>query len=171
MASNGPHSNPANSINGSSSNGPTHGPVKSMPSALRHHHRMVNNSPTDGVISAPSSSSAPVIDSNSPLGDIPSGGQSNDTSNSDNRSVSSLIVNGSSQNCPLRSSPSSSTQYSSSNNNSRQISKLKRLLSTLHQFVADTSSDMGDRVHSLIIGLVVSFCSSLFETNAKSIRS
>lgn len=40
--------------------------------------------------------------------------------------------------------------------NVRQISKLKRFLTTLHQFACDISSDVGQRVHALVTGLVVS---------------
>lgn len=38
----------------------------------------------------------------------------------------------------------------------RQISKLKRFLTTLHQFSCDISPDVGERVHALVTGLVVS---------------
>lgn len=159
MASNGPHSNPVNGINGSSSNGSTHVPGKQgMSTVHHHHHRRVTSSPADGVSSTPPGPSMPVIDQNTSMVNGPSGGQSSENSNANNCPAPPLIVNGSNQNANLRSPPSSSssTQYGSSSNNSRQISKLKRLLSTLHQFVAETSSEMGDRVHSLIIGLVVS---------------
>ncbi|XP_074601902.1 uncharacterized protein LOC141855684 [Brevipalpus obovatus] len=160
MASNGPHSNPVNGINESTSNGSTHVPGKQgMSTVHHHHHRRVTNSPADGVSSTPPGPSMPVIDSNTSMGNSPSGGQSNENSNVNNCPAPPLIVNGSNSNANLRPSlspsSSSSTQYGSSSNNSRQISKLKRLLSTLHQFVAETSSEMGDRVHSLIIGLVV----------------
>ncbi len=37
----------------------------------------------------------------------------------------------------------------------RQISKLKRFLTTLFQFANDISVDVGERVRALIIGLVV----------------
>ncbi|XP_074601342.1 protein CBFA2T2-like [Brevipalpus obovatus] len=127
-----------------------------MSTVHHHHHRRVTNSPADGVSSTPPGPSMPVIDSNTSMGNSPSGGQSNENSNVNNCPAPPLIVNGSNSNANLRSSPSSSSskQYGSSINNSRQISKLKRLLSTLHQFVAETSSEMGDRVQSLIIGLV-----------------
>ncbi|XP_074601906.1 protein CBFA2T1-like isoform X2 [Brevipalpus obovatus] len=159
MASNGPHSNPVNGINESTSNGSTHVPGKQgMSTVHHHHHRRLTNSPADGVSSTPPGPSMPVIDSNTSMGNSPSGGQSNENSNVNNCPAPPLIVNGSNSNANLRPSlspsSSSSTQYGSSSNNSRQISKLKRLLSTLHQFVAETSSEMGDRVHSLIIGLV-----------------
>lgn len=38
----------------------------------------------------------------------------------------------------------------------RPLAKLKRFLTTLQQFGADISPDMGDRMHNLILGLVVS---------------
>lgn len=38
----------------------------------------------------------------------------------------------------------------------RQLSKVKRFLTTLQQFASDVSPDVGERVHGLILGLVVS---------------
>ena len=38
----------------------------------------------------------------------------------------------------------------------RQLSKLKRFLTTLQQFGSDISPEIGDRVRSLVLGLVVS---------------
>lgn len=41
----------------------------------------------------------------------------------------------------------------------RQLSKLKRFLTTLQQFGSDISPEIGERVRSLVLGLVVSlFC-------------
>lgn len=39
----------------------------------------------------------------------------------------------------------------------RQLSKLKRFLTTLQQLGADISSDIGDSVHALVLALVVSY--------------
>ena len=38
----------------------------------------------------------------------------------------------------------------------RQLSKLKRFLTTLQQFGSDISPEIGERVRSLVLGLVVS---------------
>lgn len=40
----------------------------------------------------------------------------------------------------------------------RQLCKLKRFLTTLQQFGNDISPEIGERVRSLVLGLVVSFC-------------
>lgn len=40
----------------------------------------------------------------------------------------------------------------------RQLSKLKRFLTTLQQFGSDISPDIGERVRTLVLGLVVSIC-------------
>ena len=40
----------------------------------------------------------------------------------------------------------------------RQLSKLKRFLTTLQQFGSDISPEIGERVRSLVLGLVVSYC-------------
>lgn len=42
----------------------------------------------------------------------------------------------------------------------RQISKLKRFLTTLHQFSCEISPDVGERVHALVTGLAVSTSTS-----------
>jgi runt-related transcription factor 1 len=38
----------------------------------------------------------------------------------------------------------------------RQLSKLKRFLTTLQQFGSDISAEIGERVRALVLGLVVS---------------
>lgn len=43
----------------------------------------------------------------------------------------------------------------------RQLCKLKRFLTTLQQFGNDISPEIGERVRSLVLGLVVSFSSHL----------
>jgi hypothetical protein len=60
---------------------------------------------------------------------------------------------------PQHQSSSHLTQRSLSNSDhiGSKISKLKRFLTTLYQFANDISTDTGERVRALIIGLVVSF--------------
>lgn len=59
--------------------------------------------------------------------------------------------------------PSSSSSSSLANQQlppacgARQLSKLKRFLTTLQQFGNDISPEIGERVRTLVLGLVVSF--------------
>ena len=60
--------------------------------------------------------------------------------------------------------PSSSSSSSLANQQlppacgARQLSKLKRFLTTLQQFGNDISPEIGERVRTLVLGLVVSNC-------------
>lgn len=60
--------------------------------------------------------------------------------------------------------PSSSSSSSLANQQlppacgARQLSKLKRFLTTLQQFGNDISPEIGERVRTLVLGLVVSKC-------------
>lgn len=60
--------------------------------------------------------------------------------------------------------PSSSSSSSLANQQlppacgARQLSKLKRFLTTLQQFGNDISPEIGERVRTLVLGLVVSGC-------------
>lgn len=47
----------------------------------------------------------------------------------------------------------------------RQLSKLKRFLTTLQQFGSDISPDIGERVRTLVLGLVVSNFYFFFQQN------
>lgn len=60
-------------------------------------------------------------------------------------------------NGPATSSTASlSTQHLPPACGARQLSKLKRFLTTLQQFGSDISPEIGDRVRTLVLGLVVS---------------
>ena len=47
----------------------------------------------------------------------------------------------------------------------RQLSKLKRFLTTLQQFGSDISPEIGDRVRTLVLSLVVSIFDQQLVTN------
>lgn len=49
----------------------------------------------------------------------------------------------------------------------RQLCKLKRFLTTLQQFGNDISPEIGERVRSLVLGLVVSFCLCICAVSVK----
>ncbi len=49
------------------------------------------------------------------------------------------------------------TNLNNPSNNSKQLSKLKRFLTTLQQFAADISPEIGDHVRNLVLSLVVSY--------------
>lgn len=60
-------------------------------------------------------------------------------------------------NGPATSSTASlSTQHLPPACGARQLSKLKRFLTTLQQFGSDISPEIGERVRTLVLGLVVS---------------
>lgn len=50
----------------------------------------------------------------------------------------------------------------SNSSRGKHVIKVKRFLATLQQFATDMSVDIGERVHSLIIGLVVSMPYNVF---------
>lgn len=52
--------------------------------------------------------------------------------------------------------PMSSSQQLPPACGARQLSKLKRFLTTLQQFGSDISPEIGERVRALVLGLVVS---------------
>lgn len=52
--------------------------------------------------------------------------------------------------------PTSSSQQLPPACGARQLSKLKRFLTTLQQFGSDISPEIGERVRALVLGLVVS---------------
>lgn len=63
-------------------------------------------------------------------------------------------------NGPATSSTASlSTQHLPPACGARQLSKLKRFLTTLQQFGNDISPEIGERVRTLVLGLVVSWVS------------
>ena len=77
--------------------------------------------------------------------------------------------------------PSSSSSSSLANQQlppacgARQLSKLKRFLTTLQQFGNDISPEIGERVRTLVLGLVVSNCrgagfSSVHSSSLKLLR-
>ena len=66
-------------------------------------------------------------------------------------------------NGPATSSTASlSTQHLPPACGARQLSKLKRFLTTLQQFGSDISPEIGERVRTLVLGLVVQFCNSSY---------
>jgi hypothetical protein len=83
-----------------------------------------------------------------------------------NNNESSIITTNHIQSPPLSSSPQPTTIRSNSpiQTSSKQLDKLRRFLSTLYYFGSDISNEIGERVRTLILALVVSFL-LFFDTN------
>jgi len=81
------------------------------------------------------------------------------TDSNNNGSSSSITTTNHIQSPPLSSSPQPTTIRSNSpiQTLSKQLDKLRRFLSTLYYFGSDISNEIGERVRTLILALVVSF--------------
>ena len=117
--------------------------------------------PNSVSLSAPNASLASIV--SSPVSSHP---PSSGPVAHDGRPVTAInpsVVNG------HPSSPSRSLSPSMANGSqlpptcgARQLSKLKRFLTTLQQFGSDISPEIGERVRGLIVSLVVSYIVTIF---------
>ncbi len=83
---------------------------------------------------------------------IPSTSMSTVTDSNNNESPTANHIQSPPVSSSLQTRPSSPIQTSS-----KQLDKLRRFLSTLYHFGSDISNDIGERVRTLILALVVSF--------------
>ena len=81
----------------------------------------------------------------------------------DGRPITSATINGTHSTSPNRAvSPSlANGSQLPPTCGARQLSKLKRFLTTLQQFGSDISPEIGERVRTLIVNLVVSYKNTL----------
>jgi hypothetical protein len=83
---------------------------------------------------------------------IPSTSMSTVTDSNNNESTTANHIQSPPLSSSLQTRPISPIQTSS-----KQLDKLRRFLSTLYHFGSDISNDIGERVRTLILALVVSF--------------
>jgi len=84
---------------------------------------------------------------------IPSTSMSTVTDSNNNESTTANHIQSPPLSSSLQTRPISPTIQTSS----KQLDKLRRFLSTLYHFGSDISNDIGERVRTLILALVVSF--------------
>ncbi len=114
----------------------------------------LSNSSVSSIVSSPVSShppnSGPIIHDGRPI-----------------TSINQSLINGhpTSPNRPLSPNMANGSQLPPTCG-ARQLSKLKRFLTTLQQFGSDISPEIGERVRSLIVSLVVSEYFALLIVNS-----
>jgi hypothetical protein len=74
-----------------------------------------------------------------------------------NNNGSSIITTNHTHSPPLSPQPTTIRSNSPIQTSSKQLDKLRRFLSTLYYFGSDISNEIGERVRTLILALVVSF--------------